>query len=317
MLTPIRYWGKYLAPVLLLVIFLYLSIVPQTTNVIKAENKTVTLNKPVYKPPEKVPVEPVNINDWNVKLPAYNMSINVTETDWWRSAAFFKWDLQHRSIDYRCKRFKSVGNWWICLDSGYKIKKPCLVYSFGIGFDFRFDDAMASLGCEVHSFDPSMKMKEHVRNTSVVFHPIGLSHSNSKQFSPRRDNYVRRNTTWPVMNLKTIMDLLGHKGRTIDVLKIDVEGYEWNIIKYLLQENLFQNIKQFMLEYHLFPTWPSKEDYPKLLKIYKSLHDIGLLKFVTAMHPLNLKPKSFNIQADVAYVNILFKSNSGKPIENL
>lgn len=100
--------------------------------------------------------------------------------------------------------------------------------------------------------------------------------------------------------------------RLIDVLKIDVEGYEWNILEYLLQENLFKNIKQFMLEYHLFPSWPSKEDYPKLLKIYKSLHDIGLLKFVTAMHPLNLKPKSFNIQADVAYVNTLFKSNPGK-----
>ena len=30
----------------------------------------------------------------------------------------------------------------------------CLVYSFGIGWDFKFDDAIAKTGCEVHSFDP-------------------------------------------------------------------------------------------------------------------------------------------------------------------
>ena len=30
----------------------------------------------------------------------------------------------------------------------------CLVYSFGIDWDFKFDDAIAKTGCEVHAFDP-------------------------------------------------------------------------------------------------------------------------------------------------------------------
>ena len=30
----------------------------------------------------------------------------------------------------------------------------CLVYSFGIDWDFKFDDAIAGMGCEVHAFDP-------------------------------------------------------------------------------------------------------------------------------------------------------------------
>lgn len=30
----------------------------------------------------------------------------------------------------------------------------CLVYSFGIDWDFKFDNAIASMGCEVHAFDP-------------------------------------------------------------------------------------------------------------------------------------------------------------------
>ena len=40
-------------------------------------------------------------------------------------------DLKHRGIDYQCQDIKKVGNWWICIDEKYVIKKPCLVYSFG------------------------------------------------------------------------------------------------------------------------------------------------------------------------------------------
>ncbi|XP_076812207.1 uncharacterized protein LOC143459115 [Clavelina lepadiformis] len=55
-------------------------------------------------------------------------------------------------------------------------KGKCLVYSFGINNDFSFDDEMAKLGCEVHSFDPSMTLADNsVTNTGVIFHKIGIS----------------------------------------------------------------------------------------------------------------------------------------------
>jgi hypothetical protein len=57
-----------------------------------------------------------------------------------------------------------------------------------------------------------MNMKEHTRKTSVHFHPIGLSHVDRKQFSPRPDIYVTDNSTWNVMTLHSIMNLLGHTG---------------------------------------------------------------------------------------------------------
>jgi hypothetical protein len=41
--------------------------------------------------------------------------------------------------------------------------------------------------------------------------------------------------------------------RPLDVLKIDVEGHEWAVIENLLQDKMFLKIRQFMLEYHLFP----------------------------------------------------------------
>lgn len=100
--------------------------------------------------------------------------------------------------------------------------------------------------------------------------------------------------------------------RPLDVLKIDVEGHEWAVIENLLQDKMFPKIRQFMLEYHLFPDWPAKSDYPKVLRTYKQLHDLGFAKFETAMHPLTHIPKKFNIQADVAYVNTKYISSRKK-----
>ena len=56
------------------------------------------------------------------------------------------------------------GGWNICNEPRWKLEKgKCLVYSYGINFDFSFDDAFAKFGCEVHAFDPSMNTPSHVR----------------------------------------------------------------------------------------------------------------------------------------------------------
>lgn len=65
-----------------------------------------------------------------------------------------------------------------------------------------------------------MNMPEHVRNTSVVFHPIGLSTSVIKDFNPRHDIYVIQDQSWTMMDLLSIMEMLGHKN-------VSLEVYNW------------------------------------------------------------------------------------------
>uniref|UniRef100_K1PN51 Methyltransferase domain-containing protein n=1 Tax=Magallana gigas TaxID=29159 RepID=K1PN51_MAGGI len=222
------------------------------------------------KRPLKEKLQPVDIADWTIlaEMPTYKQPKRVLQSDWWKAAAFLE----------------IIGN------------------------DFSFDDAMAKLGCEVHSFDPSMNMPEHVRNTSVVFHPIGLSTSVIKDFNPRHDIYVIQDQSWTMMDLLSIMEMLGHKNRVLDYLKIDVEGHEWSVIDYLLKNGITSRIRHFSLEYHIFPDWPDKARYPDLLRTYKRLKEAGFYKYFTGIHPLDHTPKKFNIQADVCYVNIKFQS---------
>lgn len=57
------------------------------------------------------------------------------------------------------------GAYYLCKDENIwpfptQSSHPCLVYSFGISWDFKFDDAIAKLGCEVHAFDPCKLLKQ-------------------------------------------------------------------------------------------------------------------------------------------------------------
>ncbi|KAH3882857.1 hypothetical protein DPMN_006803, partial [Dreissena polymorpha] len=43
----------------------------------------------------------------------------------------------------------------ICVDKPYRPRAPCIVYSFGINFQFDFDEAVVNLfGCDVFANDP-------------------------------------------------------------------------------------------------------------------------------------------------------------------
>lgn len=55
-----------------------------------------------------------------------------------------------------------AGGWMVCLDSDVFTQKDplnnvpenkCIVYSFGLGADWSFDNAAESLGCEVRELD--------------------------------------------------------------------------------------------------------------------------------------------------------------------
>ena len=92
-----------------------------------------------------------------------------------------------------------------------------MIYSVGSFDDFSFEEAITwdvSSACKVHVLD---HMVSNPRNKAcgIHFHPRGLGGAHEPAGS----------------DLKSLADIfvaLSHKGRTIDVLKIDCEGCEWN-----------------------------------------------------------------------------------------
>ncbi|VDI82709.1 Hypothetical predicted protein, partial [Mytilus galloprovincialis] len=110
------------------------------------------------------------------------------------------------STQIHCKEVLRIGDitdggWNVCHDTQYRPSYPCLVYSFGIFWDFSFDDSVAdTYGCEIHSFDPSMNTTDFKRGNLKWFHNLGLSDKLG----------MYRNNKWKVSTLQDIFKELNH-----------------------------------------------------------------------------------------------------------
>jgi len=151
------------------------------------------------------------------------------------------------TMDFHCPttlRFgrEGDGGYEACMAKAVRPdNRSCLVYSFGISEDWSFDEAWAKYGCEVHSFDPSIGLEDHVHSPNVTFHKLGLW----------GNDYKNRNG-WKLERFSTIKKRLGHEKRIIDALKIDVEGGEWPFLRDVIytDRTSLSNVRQLYIELH-------------------------------------------------------------------
>ncbi|KAL8625102.1 hypothetical protein ACOMHN_030736 [Nucella lapillus] len=119
------------------------------------------------------------------------------------------------NTDYHCRRKLRMGHagdggWEVCDDLRYRPIKPCIVYSFGINYDFSFDDDVSKIyGCVVHSFDPSMNQQSHQRLTQGWFYNLGIGGEDGRL--PTEGVGSRGHKNWSVKTLAEIMAMLRHQ----------------------------------------------------------------------------------------------------------
>ena len=59
-------------------------------------------------------------------------------------------------------------------------KGECLIYSFGLGSDWSFENTLAKMGCTIRALDPTVVQKPPDVHENIHFRPFGLSHSSGK-----------------------------------------------------------------------------------------------------------------------------------------
>jgi FkbM family methyltransferase len=125
-----------------------------------------------------------------------------------------------------------------------------IVYSVGLGEDISFDLALIQKSApQIWGFDPTPKSRAWIeaQNLPPQFHfqPVGVGARDGEMtfYPPANENYVsfsaapgqdqtRTPITAPVERLTTIVARLGHD--RIDVLKMDIEGFEYDVLDDLL-----------------------------------------------------------------------------------
>lgn len=138
------------------------------------------------------------------------------------------------------------------------------IYSFGVGTDISFDlEVIKRFNAKVHAFDPTPKSVQWIKQQSLPssfhFHPYGIASYNGKvSFTlPKNPQFVSGSVNdhlgsegekidVPVKKLDTIMKELGHN--KIDILKMDIEGTEYEVIDFMIDNNI--QVGQLLVEFH-------------------------------------------------------------------
>lgn len=152
------------------------------------------------------------------------------------------------------------GGFYICPEL---LKESSIVYSFGVGEDISFDiELINQFACTVYAFDPTPKSIKFIENYGQVnnfyFFPIGLHRENGQVqfFLPLNPDHVSgtihnknnhsASITVPVKKFSTIAEELKHNH--IELIKMDIEGSEYDVIDDILNANV--EVSQILIEVH-------------------------------------------------------------------
>lgn len=184
----------------------------------------------------------------------------------------------------------SICPWTICPDG---LDSKSIVYSGGVGSDISFEHELVNhFRCEVVLFDPSptgletMSRPEH-KIPQFHFFPVALAgHTGTLKMAPPLDPQgdawfpqanAARTIEVPCTDLPSLLERNGHEH--IDLLKLDIEGSEYEVIDQILNRRI--PVRQICVEFHhgILPGIRRSLTIRSMLKLigrgYKLLHQEG------------------------------------------
>lgn len=134
-----------------------------------------------------------------------------------------------------------------------QIKPGCIVYSVGSNGNYLFETGMhGRFNCEIHVFDPTY-LGDTTKHKYLNIHAWGIDSTTHTTQKTEHGEPVGK----PVQlkSLPDIIEELGHTGKTIDILKIDVEGFEFGVLDNTSMWKTLEfsgtDIRQVLAEIHL------------------------------------------------------------------
>lgn len=151
-----------------------------------------------------------------------------------------------------------------------KRRGRCLVYSFGSNNKFGFERGIwewigvgggdGNGGCEVHTFDHTVRVLKG-KPGFVRFHKMGLG---------GKDDVEKGVYSWG-----SIRRLLGHDEVFVEVLKVDIEGDEYEALLPVLEEGGLKMVRQLLIEVHmpkLDKVPPKRDEKGRVIRRWDRIH---------------------------------------------
>ena len=175
-------------------------------------------------------------------------------------------------------------------DGGYIMAndfKGNIAYSFGICDDVSWDSAMADKGYEIFMYDHTIRCLPE-RKDEFHFYQEGISGADE--------------TVSPLKTLKFYIERNGHSDFKNMILKMDVEGAEWDFLKTVEPETLKQ-FDQILFEFHSMVQTKRKKQIINMLKKINETHQLVHLHGNNSGYILKIGNTYFPDVMEATYVN--------------
>ncbi|KAF9089582.1 hypothetical protein BGX29_005007 [Mortierella sp. GBA35] len=171
----------------------------------------------------------------------------------------------------RAGRFNDGGKWMCGMSVLESLKKEdkCVIYSLGVFDDSSFEKEMIDrTNCQVYAFDGSVKgiAGDAAGDPNIHFF---------KYFIGDEDKVDENGNTW--RTLKTVMKENGHDW--IDVLKIDIEGFEFAAMNAMMDQFDVLPFSQLQIEIHVLKETENGKNFDEFLKWWERLEAHHLRPF--------------------------------------
>ena len=167
---------------------------------------------------------------------------------------------------YRSSREAIIAKWVrdrgdTTLRLNYDLDEDSLVLDIG-GYKGQWaSDIFSMYLCTVHVFEPISEFAEDIvkrfsRNPRIIVHKIGLSNETRKtMISCEEDgsSTLRRGARAEEILLVRASDFLQGKGiRSVDLMKINIEGAEYDLLEHLLAVGFVRHCRNIQVQFHDF-----------------------------------------------------------------
>ena len=184
---------------------------------------------------------------------------------------------------YSCQveeRFGKLGDGGkvLCNPSALLQGPECLVYSYGSRLDcsFELDIKEQYPNCTIHVFDPRPSVVTQYKasrcSAKTIFHPFGLGgYETEKEIE---------NSTVTLKPFLQSRSSLGDGNRTVQILKLDVEGSEFDAIQEMVDSNALANVAILSLEVHVHALAGTQaEKAEQFIQLFKNLDKQGFILY--------------------------------------
>lgn len=178
-------------------------------------------------------------------------------------------------------------------DGGYlMIDDLCehIAYSFGISNDISWDNDMANCGYHIYMYDPTIERLPYERE-EFHFFKEGLAGSKIPEKNlDTLENFIIRNN---------------HTNKKHMILKIDIEGYEWDFLSTVKSSTLNQ-FDQILFEFHNVVTAKTEEEWRKTINLFEKInqtHEVAHIHGNNCDSIITIDNQVFPNALEVSYVN--------------